>query len=121
MRRLAPCRDDRLVDIAVAEMDGLHVDVMPRPGGVGVEGSELALLELGGDGRVRLLEDVVARRAQLGQLARVDAGAEKESLERLEVIIARRILEGEDLIMDASAPSLNDGELLRFLGLGAGL
>jgi len=116
---LAPCRDDRLVEVAVAEMDGLHVDVVPRPGGVGVEGSELALLELGGDGRVRLLEDVVARRTQLGQLARVDAGAEKESLERLEAVIARRIREGEDLIVNASAPRPNDGEVLRFLGLGA--
>ena len=64
-----------LVEPAVAEVERLDLELSARLGSLGFRGRQHPLLELAGDDRVGILENFVARRAELGELVAVYTGA----------------------------------------------
>ena len=82
-------------------------------------GGEHPLLELGGDDRVGLIQNVAPRRTELGELLMVDARAEEEGLEFLDVPVALRVGEREQLVMLARALRPEIVEVLCLVVFGA--
>jgi len=91
---------DAFVEGTVAQRDRLGVGGAPRLGGKGVARRQQPLLQLGGDAPVQLGEHVVAGGAQLGELMAEDTAPEDHALEGGRVVVVRRGLEGDELVVE---------------------